>query len=124
MSSLPDTTCRCRVIPGTPITSREDRAPAPERAVAGGLCLGSLGEDTAGSIRNPSAFCGIAGLKATYGRVSRYGLAPLSWSLDHCGPMARLVEDLAHMLKAIAGHDPKRPDLEHRPTRELWKRVA
>jgi aspartyl-tRNA(Asn)/glutamyl-tRNA(Gln) amidotransferase subunit A len=78
-------------------------------AVAGGLCLGSLGEDTAGSIRNPSAFCGIAGLKATYGRVSRYGLAPLSWSLDHCGPMARMVEDLAHMLNAIAGHDPRDP---------------
>lgn len=78
-------------------------------AVSGGLCLGSLGEDTAGSIRNPSAFCGIAGLKATYGRVSRYGLAPLSWSLDHCGPMARVVEDTAHMLQAIAGHDPKDP---------------
>ncbi len=78
-------------------------------AVAGGLCLGSLGEDTAGSIRNPSAFCGITGLKATYGRVSRHGLAPLSWSLDHCGPMARGVEDLAHMLQAIAGHDPKDP---------------
>lgn len=78
-------------------------------AVAGGLCLGSLGEDTAGSIRNPSAFCGLAGLKATYGRVSRYGLAPLSWSLDHCGPMARVVEDTAHMLQAIAGHDPQDP---------------
>ncbi len=78
-------------------------------AVAGGLCLGSLGEDTAGSIRNPSAFCGIAGLKATYGRVSRHGLAPLSWSLDHCGPMARAVEDLAHMLNALAGYDPKDP---------------
>ena len=78
-------------------------------AVAGGLCLGSLGEDTAGSIRNPSAFCGLAGLKATYGRVSRYGLAPLSWSLDHCGPMARVVEDTAHMLRAIAGHDPQDP---------------
>ena len=78
-------------------------------AVAGGLCLGSLGEDTAGSIRNPSAFCGLAGLKATYGRVSRYGLAPLSWSLDHCGPMARMVEDTAHMLRAIAGHDPQDP---------------
>ena len=78
-------------------------------AVSAGLCLGSLGEDTAGSIRNPSAFCGIAGLKATYGRVSRYGLAPLSWSLDHCGPMARVVEDTAHMLQAIAGYDPKDP---------------
>lgn len=78
-------------------------------AVAGGLCLGSLGEDTAGSIRNPSAFCGIAGLKATYGRVSRHGLAPLSWSLDHCGPMARMVEDLAHMLNAVAGYDNNDP---------------
>ncbi len=78
-------------------------------AVSAGLCLGSLGEDTAGSIRNPSAFCGIAGLKATYGRVSRHGLAPLSWSLDHCGPMARVVEDTAHMLNAIAGHDPNDP---------------
>ena len=84
-------------------------------AVAGGLCLGSLGEDTAGSIRNPSAFCGIAGLKATYGRVSRHGLAPLSWSLDHCGPMARAVEDLAHMLNAIAGHDPKDPTSSSAP---------
>lgn len=84
-------------------------------AVAGGLCLGSLGEDTAGSIRNPSAFCGIAGLKATYGRVSRYGLAPLSWSLDHCGPMARMVEDLTHMLNVIAGHDPRDPTSSSAP---------
>ncbi|HVO92198.1 MAG TPA: amidase [Terriglobales bacterium] len=85
-------------------------------SLAGGLCLGSLGEDTAGSIRNPSAFCGLAGLKATYGRVSRYGLAPLSWSLDHCGPMARVVEDLAHMLNAIAGHDAKDPTSSSAPT--------
>jgi aspartyl-tRNA(Asn)/glutamyl-tRNA(Gln) amidotransferase subunit A len=84
-------------------------------AVAGGLCLGSLGEDTAGSIRNPSAFCGIAGLKGTYGRVSRYGLAPLSWSLDHCGPMARVVEDTAHMLQAVAGHDPNDPTSSSAP---------
>jgi aspartyl-tRNA(Asn)/glutamyl-tRNA(Gln) amidotransferase subunit A len=78
-------------------------------AVSAGLCLGSLGEDTAGSIRNPASFCGIVGLKGTYGRVSRHGLAPLSWSLDHCGPMARAVEDVGHMLQAIAGHDPKDP---------------
>ncbi len=84
-------------------------------AVAGGLCLGSLGEDTAGSIRNPSAFCGIAGLKATYGRVSRHGLAPLSWSLDHCGPMARAVEDLAHMLNALAGYDANDPTSSAQP---------
>jgi aspartyl-tRNA(Asn)/glutamyl-tRNA(Gln) amidotransferase subunit A len=84
-------------------------------AVSAGLCLGSLGEDTAGSIRNPSAFCGIVGLKATYGRVSRHGLAPLSWSLDHCGPMARAVEDLSHMLQAIAGHDSKDPTASTAP---------
>lgn len=84
-------------------------------AVAGGLCLGSLGEDTAGSIRNPSAYCGIAGLKATYGRVSRHGLAPLAWSLDHCGPMARSVEDLAHMLNALAGYDGKDPTSSAQP---------
>jgi len=75
--------------------------------VAAGLCMGALGEDTAGSIRNPASLSGVAGLKPTYGRVSRYGLAPLSWSLDHCGPMARVVEDIAHMLQAIAGFDPK-----------------
>jgi aspartyl-tRNA(Asn)/glutamyl-tRNA(Gln) amidotransferase subunit A len=87
-------------------------------AVSAGLCLGSLGEDTAGSIRNPAAFCGIAGLKATYGRVSRHGLAPLSWSLDHCGPMARVVEDTAHMLQAIAGHDPRDPTSSAAPVAE------
>jgi aspartyl-tRNA(Asn)/glutamyl-tRNA(Gln) amidotransferase subunit A len=90
-------------------------------AVAAGLCLGSLGEDTAGSIRNPSSFCGLAGLKGTYGRVSRYGLAPLSWSLDHCGPMTRVVEDLAHMLNAIAGHDPKDPTSSSAPTEDYTK---
>jgi len=84
-------------------------------AVSGGMCLGSLGEDTAGSIRNPSAFCGIAGLKATYGRVSRHGLAPLAWSLDHCGPMARAVEDLAHMLNVLAGFDDKDPTSSAQP---------
>ncbi len=78
-------------------------------AVAAGLCLGALGEDTAGSIRNPASLCGIVGLKPTYGRVSRYGLAPLSWSLDHCGPMTWVVEDTAHMLQAVAGYDPNDP---------------
>jgi aspartyl-tRNA(Asn)/glutamyl-tRNA(Gln) amidotransferase subunit A len=78
-------------------------------AVSAGLCMGALGEDTAGSIRNPASLCGIVGLKATYGRVSRRGLAPLGWSLDHCGPMTRTVEDTAHMLQAIAGYDPHDP---------------
>jgi aspartyl-tRNA(Asn)/glutamyl-tRNA(Gln) amidotransferase subunit A len=78
-------------------------------AVAAGLCMGALGEDTAGSIRNPASLCGIVGFKATYGRVSRHGLAPLGWSLDHCGPMTRTVEDTAHMLQAIAGYDSADP---------------
>lgn len=81
----------------------------PGAAVAAGLCMGAIGEDTAGSIRNPASLCGIVGLKPTYGRISRYGLAPLSWSLDHCGPMSRIVEDAAYLLQAVAGYDPKDP---------------
>jgi aspartyl-tRNA(Asn)/glutamyl-tRNA(Gln) amidotransferase subunit A len=74
-------------------------------AVAAGLCFGALGSDTGGSIRIPAALCGIVGLKPTYGRVSRYGVFPLSWSLDHVGPMARTVTDAALILQVIAGHD-------------------
>jgi aspartyl-tRNA(Asn)/glutamyl-tRNA(Gln) amidotransferase subunit A len=81
----------------------------PGAAVAAGLCLGALGEDTAGSIRNPASLCSLVGFKATYGLVSRRGLAPLSWSLDHCGPMTWTVEDNAHMLQAIAGFDAEDP---------------
>ncbi|HLY67929.1 MAG TPA: amidase, partial [Chloroflexota bacterium] len=76
-------------------------------AVAARFCFGSLGSDTGGSIRNPANLCGIAGIKPTYGLVSRHGVLPLSWSLDHCGPLARTVEDCAIMLQAIAGHDPR-----------------
>ena len=78
-------------------------------ALAAGLCYGALGSDTGASIRSPAALCGIAGLKPTYGRVSRYGVVPLSWSLDHVGPMARTVADCALLLQAIAGHDGKDP---------------
>ena len=74
-------------------------------AVAAGLCLGALGSDTGGSIRLPSACCGIVGLKPTYGRVSRAGAMILSWSNDHIGPMALTVRDTALLLQAIAGHD-------------------
>ena len=109
MSSLPDADLPLPRNPWNTDRITGGSSTGSGAAVAGGLCLGSLGEDTAGSIRNPSAFCGLAGLKGTYGRVSRHGLAPLSWSLDHCGPMARMVEDLMHMLNAIAGHDPKDP---------------
>jgi len=76
-------------------------------ALAAGLCYGALGSDTGGSIRTPSSHCGIVGIKPTYGRVSRYGVIPLSWSLDHAGPMARSVEDSAIILQAIAGYDAK-----------------
>ncbi len=78
-------------------------------AVAAGLGYGSIGSDTGGSVRGPSAFCGIVGLKPTYGLVSRAGALPLSWSLDHIGPMTRTVRDCAILLDAIAGFDPADP---------------
>lgn len=78
-------------------------------AVAARLCYGALGSDTGGSIRQPSAYCGITGLKATYGRVSTRGAVPLSWSLDHLGPMCRTVADATHVLQTIAGYDPQEP---------------
>lgn len=75
-------------------------------AVAAGLCYGSIGTDTAGSIREPAALCGCVGLKPTYGRVSSRGVIPLSSSLDHVGPLTTTVEDAAIVLQAIAGYDP------------------
>ena len=84
-------------------------------SVASGQCLGALGSCTGGSIRGPASLCGIVGLKATYGRVSRFGVVTLSWSQDHAGPMTRTVEDTAFMLQAIAGHDPRDPTSSHAP---------
>ena len=84
-------------------------------AVAAGFATGALGSDTGGSIRLPAAYCGIVGLKPTYGRVSRAGVMPLSWSLDHVGPMTRTVRDAALMLAVIAGHDPADATSSHRP---------
>ena len=75
-------------------------------AVAAGLCFGALGSDTAASIRQPAAFCGIVGMKPTYGLVSTRGVIPLSWTFDHVGPLTRTVADAAIMLQAIAGYDP------------------
>jgi aspartyl-tRNA(Asn)/glutamyl-tRNA(Gln) amidotransferase subunit A len=76
-------------------------------ALAAELCYGALGSDTAGSVRLPAAHCGIAGLKPTYGLVSTRGVIPLSWSLDHVGPMARTAADTALLLQVIAGYDPQ-----------------
>ncbi|MFN0071294.1 MAG: amidase [Chloroflexota bacterium] len=78
-------------------------------AVATGMSQMSMGSDTGGSIRMPAAFCGVSGIKATYGRVSKYGALPLAWSMDHTGPLARSAEDLAIVLNAIAGFDPRDP---------------
>ncbi|MFZ0534640.1 MAG: amidase [Anaerolineales bacterium] len=76
-------------------------------ALAAGLCMGAMGSDTGGSIRIPSSLCGVVGLKPTYGRVSLRGVIPLSWNLDHAGPMARSVRDIAILLQTIAGYDPQ-----------------
>src|SRR5438552_2376928 len=84
-------------------------------AVAAGLVLGGTGSDTGGSIRGPAAFCGLAGLKPSYGRISRAGILPLAYSLDHAGPMAWTAEDCAIMLQAMAGHDPGDPASANRP---------
>lgn len=78
-------------------------------ALAARMVLGAVGTDTGGSIRIPSAVNGTTGLKPTFGRVSRRGITPLSWSLDHAGPMARTVQDVALMLQVIAGYDPSDP---------------
>ncbi|MER9076720.1 amidase family protein, partial [Mesorhizobium sp. M0904] len=83
-------------------------------AVACGMILGGLGSDTGGSIRIPSSFCGIAGVKPTYGLVSRFGVAPGGYSLDQIGPMAWTVEDCAIILQSIAGFDPKDPTSANR----------
>ncbi len=79
----------------------------PGAAVAADMCFASIGTDTAGSIRIPASYCGIVGLKPTYGRVSIRGIIPLSWSLDHAGPMCKTVEDTAILLNTIAGYDPQ-----------------
>ncbi len=78
-------------------------------ALAAGLCMGSMGSDTGGSIRIPASLSGVVGLKPTFGRVSLRGVVPLSWNLDHPGPMARRVEDTALLLQVIAGYDPEDP---------------
>lgn len=84
-------------------------------AVAAGLCAGAIGTDTGGSIRNPATWCGVAGLKPTYGLVSRAGAVPVSFSLDHVGPLAWTSEDCALMLDAMAGADVDDPSSSQEP---------
>ncbi|HET6606972.1 MAG TPA: amidase, partial [Rhodopila sp.] len=96
-------------------------------AVAAGLALGGTGSDTGGSIRGPAALCGLAGIKPTYGTASRAGVFPLSFTLDHTGPLAWTVEDCALLLQGMAGHDPADPASANRPvpdyTADLGKGV-
>jgi aspartyl-tRNA(Asn)/glutamyl-tRNA(Gln) amidotransferase subunit A len=87
-------------------------------ALAAGLCTGALGSDTGGSIRIPASLCGVVGLKPTFGRVSLRGVVPLSWNLDHVGPMARCARDAAVLLGVIAGYDPLDPAAADLPVPE------
>lgn len=89
----------------------------PGSAVGGGLVPFGIGSETWGSIMTPAGFCGIAGLRPTYGRVSRYGAMALSWTMDKLGPMCRTAEDCGLVLNAIAGPDPDDPSAAHRPYR-------
>lgn len=92
-------------------------------ALAADLCMGALGSDTGGSIRIPSALCGVVGLKPTYGRLSLRGVLPLSWTSDHAGLMARCVEDVALMLEATAGYDAHDPASQNMPVDHYSKKI-
>ena len=93
-------------------------------AAASGQCALTMGSDTGGSIRIPSALCGLAGLKPTYGRASRYGLTPLAWSQDHPGPLVRTVEDCALVLNATGGYDPNDPTSVNLPVPDYTKALT
>jgi aspartyl-tRNA(Asn)/glutamyl-tRNA(Gln) amidotransferase subunit A len=93
-------------------------------AVAAGLCCAALGTDTAASVRHPAAYCGITGIKATYGRVSTRGVIPLSWSLDHVGPLCLSALDAAVVLEAIAGYDPLDTTSVDRPVERYSNRMG
>jgi len=93
-------------------------------AVAAGLCAAALGSDTGGSIRMPAAACGTVGLKATFGRVSRDGVIPHSWSLDHAGPLTRTVTDTVHLMQVLSGYDPADPACQDQPVPSFSKALA
>jgi aspartyl-tRNA(Asn)/glutamyl-tRNA(Gln) amidotransferase subunit A len=92
-------------------------------ATAASLCFGSLGTDTAGSVRMPASYCGIVGFKPTYGRISNRGVIPLSWTLDHIGPLCKTVEDTALLLGVIAGFDPLKPTSVDLPVPDYTRAV-
>jgi aspartyl-tRNA(Asn)/glutamyl-tRNA(Gln) amidotransferase subunit A len=92
-------------------------------SVATGMSLAALGTDTGGSIRIPAAFCGVVGLKPTYGRVSLRGVIPLSWNLDHVGPITRTVQDAALVLSVLAGFDPHDPASVDKPVDDYTARL-
>ncbi len=93
-------------------------------AVAANLCVGATGTDTGGSIRQPAAFCGIVGLKPTYGRCSRWGIVAFASSLDQAGPFARTVRDCAILLRSMAGHDPKDTTCADLPVPDYEKAIG
>jgi len=87
-------------------------------------CFAALGTDTGGGIRIPAAYCGVTGLKPTYGRISLRGIVPMAWSLDHCGPIARTAEDVAMLLQAIAGYDYLDIDSVDRPVPDYARAIG
>jgi aspartyl-tRNA(Asn)/glutamyl-tRNA(Gln) amidotransferase subunit A len=93
-------------------------------AIAAGFAIATTGTDTAGSIRFPASCCGIVGVKPTYGRVSRYGVVPLSWTMDSVGPMTRTVRDAAMMLGPMSGHDPRDPHTAEVPVPDFTAALA
>jgi aspartyl-tRNA(Asn)/glutamyl-tRNA(Gln) amidotransferase subunit A len=93
-------------------------------AVAAGFCFAALGSDTGGSIRMPASVCNLVGLKPTFGRVSRDGIVPHSWSLDHAGPLTRTVTDAAHVLNVLAGYDPEDPACQAQPTSDYTRALS
>jgi len=92
-------------------------------AVSAGLCYAALGTDTGGSIRHPASFCGIVGMKPTFGRVSKYGVFPLAWTLDHVGPLTRTIRDNAIMLNTLIGYDPKDPYSSKKTVEDFTRRL-
>ncbi len=92
-------------------------------ALAAGFCVGSMGSDTGGSIRVPAALCGVVGLKPTFGRISLRGVLPLSWNLDHAGPMGRHVSDVTYLYQTLAGYDPEDPDSVRRPIENAFRHI-